>query len=223
MVFAAGFGTRMRPLTEATAKALIPVAGRALLEHALEQARAAEPEVIVVNGHHFADKIAAHLAATSDVTFLREQPEVLETGGGLKNALPWLGPQPVMTLNSDAVWTGTAAARSLLRAWDPARMDGLLLVVPLARAHGRGGAGDFGLRTGGVLTRDGAEFVYTGAGIVKTTGLAAIKQEAFSLRELWAPMLAENRLHGVVHPGHWADVGHPGGIKTAERMLDSYQ
>ena len=219
MLFAAGLGTRMRPLTETTAKALIPVAGRPLLDRALEQARAALPAQIVVNAHHHAQQVQAHLATEADVTCVVEPGPVLETGGGLRNALPLLGPDPLMTLNSDAVWTGPSAAQTLRAAWDPSRMDGLLLLVPLDRAHGRKGGGDFAITSSGALVRDADGMVYTGAGIVKTAGLAHITDQVFSLRELWAPMTAEGRLHGVVHPGHWADVGHPEGITLAETML----
>lgn len=219
MIFAAGLGTRMRPLTDTTAKALIPVAGRALLDHALEQARAGAPERIVVNAHHHAAQIEAHLAAHPDVACVIEPARPLETGGGLRNALPLLGPAPVMTLNADAVWTGPAAAQTLAAAWDPTRMDGLLLLVPMARAHGRTGGGDFRIAPDGALERDPAGMVYTGAGIVRTEGLNDIEETVFSLRDLWAPMAAARRLHGVIHPGHWADVGHPAGITEAEAML----
>lgn len=222
MIFAAGFGTRMRPLTDTTAKALIPVAGQVLLDHALEQARAAAPMRIVVNTHHHADQVAAHLDSQPDVTCRHEPGPVLETGGGLKAALPLLGAAPVMTLNSDAVWTGPPAAETLRAHWAPDTMDGLLLLVPLASAHGRNGAGDFSIGTTGALHRDTGGMVYTGAGIVKTEGLAGITEEVFSLRALWAPMLAAGRLHGVEHPGHWADVGHPSGIALAETMLEAH-
>lgn len=219
MIFAAGLGTRMRPLTNTTAKALIPVAGRALIDHALEQARAAVPEQIVVNAHHHGQQVAAHVAAMPKVTCVVEPEPVLETGGGLRNALPLLGSDPVMTLNSDAVWTGPAAARTLGDAWEPARMDGLLLLVPLDRSHGRQGGGDFSVAPDGTVSRNVNGMVYTGAGIVKTDRLLDITDKVFSLRDLWAPMAAAGRLHGVVHPGHWADVGHPAGIEQAENML----
>jgi MurNAc alpha-1-phosphate uridylyltransferase len=221
MIFAAGLGTRMHPLTDTTAKALIPVAGRALMDHALEQARAAAPDRIVVNAHHHAAQIESHLAAQLDVRCVVEPGPLLETGGGLRNALPLLGPDPVMTLNADAVWTGPAAAKTLAAAWDPARMDGLLLLVPLARTHGRKGGGDFSIAADGALERDPIGMVYTGAGIVRTEGLADIENTVFSLRDLWAPMAAARRLHGVIHPGHWADVGHPAGILEAEAMLQA--
>jgi MurNAc alpha-1-phosphate uridylyltransferase len=216
MVFAAGLGTRMRPLTDDRPKALVPVAGRPLLEHALEQV--AGPGPIVVNAHHHADAVLRHLARRPGVTVTVERGLLRETGGGLRAALPLLGDGPVLTMNSDAVWTGPRARDTLLDAWDPERMDGLLLMVPRARALGQAG-GSFRLEADGRLARDPEGLVYTGAGIVKTAGLAAFPGPVFSLRDLWFAMLAEGRLHGCVHPGGWADVGTPDGIAPAEAML----
>lgn len=215
MVFAAGLGTRMRPLTDDRPKALVQVAGRPLIDHALDQVDG--PGAKVVNTHHHPDKLADHLVRR-DVTVLREDPTLLETGGGLKNARPHLGPDPVLTMNSDAVWTGPRARATLEAAWRD-HMDGLLLVVPAARAVGHKGQ-DFGLGPDGRLTRDGIrDMAYTGAGLLRTDLLAGIEDDVFSLWELWRPMLAKGTLHGVEHPGHWADVGTPEGIARAEAML----
>ncbi|PWJ22227.1 nucleotidyltransferase family protein [Jannaschia seohaensis] len=216
MVFAAGHGTRMRPLTDTRPKALIEVAGRPLIEHALEQVAGPGPRA--VNAHAHAALLRAHLADRPGLTFI-EEPVLLETGGGLRNALPVLGDGPVLTMNADAVWTGPRARDTLLAHWDPARMDGLLLMIPPDRALGQAG-GSFSLDPDGRLVRDRAGLVYTGAGIVKTEGLAAFADPVFSLRELWFAMLAEGRLSGCVHPGQWADVGTPDGIALAEAMLD---
>lgn len=214
MVFAAGLGTRMRPLTDDRPKALVPVAGRALVDHALDQV--AGPGQIVVNAHHHADKLRAHLAGR-DLTIVTEHPTLLETGGGLKNARPHLGPDPVLTMNADAVWTGPQARATLEAAWTD-HMDGLLLVVPAARAIGHPGQ-DFGLQPDGRLSRDTRDMAYTGAGLLRTDRLAQIDGDVFSLWELWRPMLAAGTLYGVEHPGHWADVGTPQGIAQAEAML----
>ncbi|WP_298429006.1 nucleotidyltransferase family protein [uncultured Jannaschia sp.] len=214
MVFAAGLGTRMRPLTNDRPKAMVEVAGRPLIDHALEQVVGAAP--VAVNAHHFADRLAAHLAGR-DLTLLREDP-LLETGGGLRNARPVLGDGPVLTMNADAAWTGPTAIATLRAAWAPERMDGLLLLVPPDRAAGRIGA-DFGLEADGRVTRDARPFGYTGAGIVKTGGLDAVPDTVFSLWSLWQPMLEAGRLFGVEHPGGWADVGSPAGIAEAEAML----
>ena len=220
MIFAAGFGTRMRPLTETMPKALVPLAGRPLIDHALDQARATRPQRIVVNGHHHADQLRAHLQEQADVTFIEEHGQPLETGGGLRAALTLLGAEPVMTLNSDAAWTGPPAAHTLIQAWDPTQMDALLLVVPTARTCGTPGGWRFALNDG-QLARADQGLIYTGAAIVKTQGLATIEQEVFSLLDLWRPMLEAGRLGGVIHPVHWADVGTPAGIPLAEAMLAS--
>lgn len=217
MIFAAGFGTRMRPLTNAMPKALVPVAGRPLIEHALDQVRSANPARIVVNGHHHADQLRAHLG--DRVTFVEEQPEPLETGGGLKAALPLLGAAPVMTLNADMVWTGPRAGATLTRAWTPDRMDALLLLVAPETALGTPGGWRFAIDAEGRIARAETGLIFTGAAIVKTQGLAQIQAQAFSLRDLWLPMLEAGRLFGALHPCGWADVGTPEGIAPAETML----
>ncbi|CUH38820.1 bifunctional N-acetylglucosamine-1-phosphate uridyltransferase/glucosamine-1-phosphate acetyltransferase [Jannaschia seosinensis] len=216
MVFAAGRGTRMRPLTDDRPKALVPVAGRPLIEHALDQVEGAHP--VVVNAHHHAERLIAHLAGRP-VIVRHETPTLLETGGGLRAALPLLGAGPVLTMNADAAWTGPTARATLTAAWDGAAMDGLLLLVPKERASGQAG-GAFAIGPDGRLSRDADGLIYTGAGIVRTDGLARDPRDVFSLRDLWFDMLARGRLFGVVHPGRWADVGTPDGIAAAEAMLE---
>jgi MurNAc alpha-1-phosphate uridylyltransferase len=215
MLFAAGFGTRMGALTATRPKPLLPVAGRALLDHAL--ALTAEVPRRVVNAHYHADQVVAHLDG-SGVAVSVETPKILDTGGGLRHALPLLGADPVYTLNTDAIWDGPNPLHLLRAAWDPARMDALLLCVPLAQAVGRKGGGDFSLDAAGRLSRGGA-LVYTGAQIVKTGGLEAMEENAFSLNLLWNRIGAEGRLFGTAYPGRWCDVGHPEGIALAEGML----
>ncbi|SEH98300.1 nucleotidyltransferase family protein [Paracoccus alkenifer] len=217
MLFAAGKGTRMAPLTDTTPKPLIPVAGRALLDRALDLARAGGARRIVVNIHHLGDQIARHLAG-SEVLVSDETDLLLETGGGLRRALPLLGAGPVLTLNPDAVWTGANPVAALRAAWDGARMDALLMLVPLDRARGRIGGGDFALDGGGRLRR-GGDLVYTGCQIIRTEGLAAIPEQVFSLNLLWDRLLAQGRVFGMVHPGEWCDVGRPDCIPLAETML----
>ncbi len=214
MVFAAGFGTRMRPLTERRPKPLIEVSGKPLLDHALDLT--AGTSRVVVNTHYLGDQIARHLAGRA--LHVIHEPQILDTGGGLRNALPVLGPGPVITLNSDAVWTGPNPLDTLRTAWAPARMDALLLLVPAASARGYAGSGDFSMDDEHRLTR-GPGYVYSGTQIIKTEGLAAIRDAVFSLNRLWDEMQLAGRLFGVVHPGGWCDVGHPGGIAEAEAML----
>ncbi|HBG97467.1 MAG TPA: nucleotidyltransferase [Rhodobacteraceae bacterium] len=224
MVFAAGFGTRMGALTRDRPKPLIAVAGRPLIDHALDHGRAAGAGPIAVNAHYLADRIAAHLAGAPDVALSREVPEILDTGGGLRAALPLLRPGPVFTLNADAVFAGPEPLPILDAAWDATRMDALLLLVPLARAVGHGGSGDFRADAQGRLRRaaaggPGAPLVYSGAQILDPADLGAIPDRAFSLNRVWDKAAAAGRLHGVVYPGHWADVGTPAGIDAAEALL----
>ena len=217
MLFAAGFGTRMGELTANRPKPLIPVAGKALIDHALEQVQAIQPRRVVANLHYLPDQIRTHLAG-QDIAFSDESARILETGGGLRAALPLLGDAPVFTMNTDAVWQGPNALHLLQDAWNPDRMDALLLCIPRENAVGHAGQGDFLLDGQGRLTR-GPGLVYSGVQILKTDGLADIAEDAFSLNLLWNQMLARGRLYGLAYPGKWCDVGHPDGIALAENMI----
>jgi len=225
MIFAAGLGTRMGALTRDRPKPLVPVAGRALIDHALALAATAGVARTVVNVHYHAGQLTAHLAGKAGVLVSHETPRLLDTGGGLRQALPLLGAGggPVFTLNSDAVWTGANPLLQLTRGWDPAGMDALLLLVPGAAARGHAGAGDFVIGAGGQLARNtgqnGPALIYTGAQIIRTDRLEAFTDAAFSLNRVWDRMQAAGRLHGAVHAGGWADVGTPAGIAEAEAML----
>lgn len=215
MLFAAGLGTRMGALTRDRPKPLITVGGTALIDHALAQI--AGVDRVVVNLHYLPDQIRAHLAGRPDIRFSPETETILETGGGLRQALPLLGPGPVFTLNSDAVWTGPPAIAQLAAAWDPRRMDGLLLLVPRDRAQGHRGAGDF-LMAGDGRLRRGPGLVYSGAQILTTGDLADIPDRVFSLNLVWDRMIARGRLYGLVHPGGWCDVGRPESLPLAEAL-----
>jgi MurNAc alpha-1-phosphate uridylyltransferase len=220
MLFAAGFGTRMGALTATRPKPLIPVAGKPLIDHALTLAVDAGITRIVANTHYLPDQITAHLAPRG-IALSYETPNILETGGGLKAALPLLGGNPVLTLNTDAVWTGANPLSQLIATWDAARMDGLLLLLPAARATGHTGTGDFLMDADGRLTRakGAAGAVYLGAQMLRTDGLSDISEKVFSLNLLWDRMIAEGRLFGLIHQGGWCDVGRPEGIAQAEALL----
>lgn len=223
MLFAAGLGTRMRPLTEDRPKPMIPVAGRPLLDHALALARSADCGPIVVNTHYRAAQIERHLAGQS--VQISHEPVLLETGGGLRAALPLLGPGAVMILNCDVIWTGLNPLAQLAASWDPSRMDGLLLTLPAAQATGHLGSGDFLTDSAGHLGRAHGQpgDVYLGAQILKTDALADVAQPIFSLNLLWDRMILGQRLFGLRHKGGWCDVGHPGSIPLAEALLRGSQ
>jgi MurNAc alpha-1-phosphate uridylyltransferase len=220
MLFAAGFGTRMGALTADRPKPLIPVAGRTLMDHALAQIDAVEVGPVVVNLHYRGEQIVQHLNGRN-IQFSWENDQILETGGGMRAALPMLGSGPVIALNTDAVWTGENPLLQLMAAWDESRMDALLLLLPVHRATGHKGRGDFLLsETGHIRRANGADgAVYLGAQIIKTAGLYAIAETVFSLNKLWDRMIAEGRAYGLVHHGGWCDVGSPEGIVLAETML----
>ena len=148
MLFAAGFGTRMGTLTATQPKPMIKVAGRPLIDHALELVRPLRPAQGVANLHYKPDLLAAHLS-TNDVALSFESPQILETGGGLRAALPLLGNGPVFTLNTDAVWIGPNPLDLLAKAWQPGLMDALLMCIPQNRAMGHSGQGDFVIDTEG--------------------------------------------------------------------------
>ncbi len=221
MLFAAGFGTRMGALTAHQPKPLIKVAGTPLIDHAFAAIDAAGIKNVVVNLHYLGDQIEAHLRGRP-VRFSREDPRILETGGGLKAAADLLGQGPVITLNTDAVWTGQNPIMQLCAAWDPARMDALLLLLPAESALGHSGTGDFLLEADGRLCRAkgaGAP-VYLGAQILKTNRVYAMSETVFGLNMIWDTMIAEGRAYGILHHGGWCDVGRPEGIALAERLLD---
>lgn len=217
MLFAAGFGTRMGALTQTTPKPLITVSGKTLMDHTLDHIHPIDPDMLVANTHYLHDQIAAHLSGTN-VHVLHETPEILETGGGLRNALPLLGQGPVFTSNTDAIWHGPNPFKIALNAWQPDKMDGLLVCVPQAQTVGHKGQGDFTIDENGRLSR-GPGVVYGGVQILRTDGLAKINENAFSLNLLWDQLLAKDRLFGVSYPGRWCDVGSPEGITFAEQML----
>jgi N-acetyl-alpha-D-muramate 1-phosphate uridylyltransferase len=220
MLFAAGFGTRMGALTAHQPKPLIHVAGRALIDHALDLCTAAGVAQVVVNLHYRGEQMAAHLRAR-DVQFSWERDQILETGGGLRAALPLLQGNPVLTLNADVVWTGENPLSRLVAAWDADRMDALLMLLPLAQARGHAGKGDFVMAADGGISRGhgGEDHIYIGAQLLRTDGLADMPMGPFSLNRLWDRQIAAGRAFGVVHRGGWCDVGNPAGITEAEAML----
>ena len=217
MLFAAGMGTRMAPLTADRPKPLICVAGKPLLDHALDLTNVPQVGRRVVNVHYKADMVRAHLAGR-DVAISAEDP-LLETGGGLRHALPLLGAGPVMTLNTDAVWHGPNPLAQLAAAWH-SQMEALLLLVPPAQVAGHVGKGDFAIAPDGRLTRAPAQ-IYTGAQIMRTDRLGDVPQDAFSLNLIWNEMAQRGGLYGISYDGRWCDVGRPDCIPLAEQMLQA--
>ena len=228
MVMAAGLGKRMRPLTATRPKPLVKVAGQTLLDHSLDHLRSAGVERAVVNVHYLADSIEAHLTHRGkglDIRISDERDLLLETGGGVVRALPLIDRDTFYVVNSDNFWVDgpTDSLRLLAERWDEAAMDGLLLVVPLARANCHRGQGDFHMDPEGVLSRRRATrvapFVYTGIQLVSQRLFTDAPSGAFSTNILWDRAIAADRLFGMSHPGLWFDVGTPQAVTQTEALL----
>lgn len=222
MIFAAGLGTRMGALTAHTPKPMLEVAGVPLLGRMIDWADAAGLTRIVVNTHYLGDQIEKFLADRPDILISHEPERALETGGGLKAALPLISENPVFTANPDAIWTGENPFATLASHWDPARMDGLLLLQSLEKAQNHAGRGDFYMTAEHRLERfagQGAAHAYTGVQILRTDLVDTWPDDRFSLNVIWDKMLAAGRLFGAVHTGDWVDVGTPSGLTVAEQVL----
>jgi MurNAc alpha-1-phosphate uridylyltransferase len=231
MVLAAGLGTRLRPLTNDRPKALVRVGGKALIDHMLDRLAAAGVERAVVNVHAFADALEAHLAARSAaglaprIQISDERAEALETGGGVKRALPLLGGGPVWVANIDSVWLESAgsALGAVARTWAPERMDVCLLLAPTNASLGFHDSGDVFLSPDGQVRfkspGEQAPYVYVGAHICDPSIVAGERDEAFSLLPVWRILAERGRVFGVAPPGLWMHVGDPDALEAAEARL----
>lgn len=225
MILAAGFGTRMGALTADRPKPLLPVAGRALIDHTLDRVAEAGVTDAVVNLHYLGDQIRAHLASRTAprIRFSEELEEILDTGGGFVAARRMLGEDPVYTVNSDSIWSGPPPLPVLAKAWEQAgaQVDALLLLVPSERAVGYTRAGDFHLEP--TLRRRGdaarAPFVYTGAQIIRPRAFDDPPPGAFSTNVIWNRLLSSGRIAAALYPGFWVDVGTPEGLHLAGEVL----
>lgn len=228
MVLAAGKGTRLGPLGRSQAKALLEVGGEALLDQALAGLAAAGVRRAVANAAHLKEQVAAHIAAKPPPlpTTLSLEDTPLETGGGVKQALPLLGDDPFFVVNADVWWEGSLprGLAAMKAVWRPAAMDVLLLLLPTMRAPGYGGRGDFYMDGVGALRRkheaETAPFVFTGAQILTPAALADMPDGAFSLNAVYDRAQANGRLFGVAHGGGWTDVGTPQRLATARAAAD---
>lgn len=235
IVLAAGLGKRMRPLTLTRPKPLVEVAGKPLVRYNIDWLREAGITSVVVNTSYMADMLEAYLATIDSVNvrISREEPEPLETGGGIVKALPWLGPRPFVAMNSDAIFPDMPVhpLSALYRAWDDSAMDFLMLLVPRERARGLHGKGDFLRNSNGTIRRprDGeqADYVFTGLEMIHPRVFTKCPQGAFSLNELWNRSLDADgnytRVHSVVLDGDWLHVGDIAGLEEAEAYLSITQ
>jgi N-acetyl-alpha-D-muramate 1-phosphate uridylyltransferase len=229
MIMAAGMGTRMRPLTLDKPKPLIQVGGRTLFDHALDQLPPAGIDTAVVNVHYLPEQIEAFAETRSDIDIhiSDERGQLLDTGGGIKKALPLLG-DCFAVLNSDNVWkdNGVPALAQLMPHWNAESMDSLLLLARREEAVGYTRAGDFELRNDGRLSwRQGetAPYVYASLYITRAEIFDALPEGPVSTLEAWRSSIAKGRVFGHVFDGIWCDIGTPQAIAPAEAVLAGYR
>jgi N-acetyl-alpha-D-muramate 1-phosphate uridylyltransferase len=229
MILAAGLGTRMRPLTLERPKPLVEVAGRTLLDHVLDRLEEAGIGDVVVNTHYKAEMIERHLArrgAERPRTAISREDVLLETGGGVRKALPLLGKAPFLVVNSDALWLNgpRSAIGRMARAWDADRMDALLLLVPVVAATGYDGPGDFLMDPDGKLARRKpgllSPFIFGGVQIASPDLYRDTPEGPFSNNLPWNRALEAGRLFGIRHDGPWFHIGTPESIGETEQRLD---
>lgn len=223
MVLAAGLGKRMRPLTDTLPKPLVPVAGRTLIDRVLDRMVEAGVKRIVVNLHHHRSTLEAHLKTRTDVEIvLSPEAELLETGGGVLNALKLIGDRPFYCANADVLWFDgpTPALKRLARIWDEANSDVLLLMQSAVTAQGYEGRGDYFVDTLGRARRrrgnEVAPFVYAGVQILHPRRFAGMAAGRFSLNLLYDAAEAEGRLRAMPHDGLWFHVGTPESVAQTE-------
>ena len=227
MVLAAGLGVRMRPLTESMPKPLVQVAGRALLDHVLDKLGDADVTEAVVNVHYLPDQIIDHTASRTlpRVIISDERDVVLGTGGGVVKALPLLGQAPFFHVNADTLWIDGVRPNlaRLAEAFDPARMDILLLMAPTTSSIGYNGFGDYAMLPDGALRRrkehQVVPFVYAGAAIMSPSLFANAPSGEFSLTKMFDSANEQERLFGLRLDGTWMHVGTPDAVPAAEEAF----
>lgn len=233
MVLAAGLGTRMRPITDTIPKPLVKIAGKPMIDYALDSLVEAGVETVVVNVHHHADQMIAHLGARSDVKILisDERSQLMNSGGGLAKGLKLLEPGPVFVMNADLFWIGempnaVSNLRRLAHFFDPTRMDMALLCVDMDRTTGHNGKKDFNLADDGKLTRyrdrDPFPVVYAGAIAMNSRLLDDAPDDAFNLNIYFDRAIEKDRLFGLSLDGHWITVGTPDAIDDAEGIIRQF-
>ena len=227
MVFAAGLGTRMRPLTDRTPKPLVSVAGRTLIDRALDDFAEAGVDTAIVNVHHLADQIEAHVStrARPRVIVSDERDLLLDQGGGIKKVLSQIGDEPFFICNTDAFWFDAPKSNilALAGAWDARKMDVALLLAPTRGSIGVDWDGDFDLDPEGrIIRREGPKpYVYAGVGLMKPELFANETRDVFKLAPLFFDAAARGRLYGVVSSGLWLHVGTMAAISEAEEAIAS--
>ena len=221
IIFAAGFGTRMHPITKDIPKPLVRIGDKTLLDHTLELAKNGNVKYFYLNTHHLADQIERHVAKKNDIKLNFETPKILDTGGGLKAISYQLNTPVIFTSNVDAIWQGSNPFNMLRENWCDKKMDCLLLLIPLKNSIGHSKLGDFEKTQNGLIKRSKKSgLIYSGVQIIKHSITQKNKKTIFSLNETWDELIEKERLYGIVYDGNWADVGSKENLYKAEKLLE---
>jgi len=234
MVLAAGLGTRLRPITDTMPKPLVPIAGKPMIDYGLDALAEAGVKRAVVNVHHFAEQMTAHLASRTapEIVLSDETDRLMNSGGGLAKGLKLLGREPVLVMNADLFWIGEKPGHKtnlqrLAESFDPETMDILMLCVKLEDTTGHNGKKDFSLDTEGRLTRyregSGTPVVYAGALALMPALLDDAPDDAFNLNIYFDRAIETGRLRGMMLEGHWITVGTPEAIGAAETVIGAFR
>ena len=228
MILGAGLGNRLRPLTDHLPKPLLQFAGRTVIDHALDKLAAAGIERVVVNVHHKAAMLRGHLVSRESpaIAISDESDLLLDTGGGVANALSLLGAEPFFVVNGDTLWfdAGPDSLAVMIREFDPARMDALLMLHPTINATGYAGVGDFNMEPDGMLVRrpehEVAPFVFAGVQILSPTLFEGCPAGPFSLNLLYDKAAENGRLFGIRQDGDWMNLNTMEGLVATAQALD---
>ena len=221
IIFSAGFGTRMSPITDKTPKPLVTVGNKTLLDHTINLAKNGHVNKIFINTHYLSTQIEKHVENINNIKVNFEHPEILDTGGGLKAISPQIKKSPIFTSNVDCIWKGPNPFEILRKSWCGKKMDSLLMLIPVKNTIGYTGNGDFQKNKNGLVSRNKtSELVYSGLQIIKHELCLENPKTVFSLNEIWDDLILKEKLYGIIYKGIWADVGTKKNIGLAEKLID---
>ncbi len=227
MILAAGRGLRMQPLTNKLPKPLVVVAGKTLLARTFDHLNKLQISKIVVNCHYLAPLLENFVKTNYPETFISHEENLLDSGGGIKKALPLLGEEPFFTLNGDSIWSHSESLRAMGKVWNETEMDALLLLLPKEKAYGYLGRGDFYMSSKGKLSRPDSDsmapFVYIGVQLVSPRLFQPAPEGPFSVNLLWDEALQKGRLYGYVHEGEWFHISTPQDLQKYEPLIEKME
>ncbi|MGH1377819.1 MAG: nucleotidyltransferase family protein [Alphaproteobacteria bacterium] len=228
-ILAAGFGTRMRPLTNKVPKPMVQVAGRSLIWRSLDKLRAAGVCEVVVNSHYLADVLKEHLEDYMSkypdmVIHISFEPEILETGGGVKNALHYFEDEPFYVIAGDALWFDgeLPVLERLARKWDGKLMDIITLMQPVDNMELTSGVGDYDLDNNGLVRRSKdktGSHMWTNIRLNHPRIYNDTDLKDFSFLQVMDKCEARRRFYALEHDGEWHHISTPQDLNAVDAYL----